>query len=150
MSNVFDSPRRYEREAVETRRRLSSTLDELTSSLTPGRVLDEVMSFSRAGGGDVLRGLGGAASANPIPTLLVGAGLAMFLSGRGGTISRTGNGFVAVDGVPGRADGREAGAPVTGGVADKVKSAFRSVEEQAALVAAGAAASAEGLRAGAA
>ena len=63
------SPRAYEREADETRRRLSTSLDELASNLTPGRMLDEVLSYARAGGGDFLRGLGNAASANPMPTL---------------------------------------------------------------------------------
>ena len=77
------SPRAYEREAEETRRRLSTSLDELASNLTPGRMLDEVLSYARAGGGDFLRGLGNAASANPMPTLLIGIGAAMFLTGKG-------------------------------------------------------------------
>ena len=81
--SVQDSAHAYERQAVETRRRLNTALDELTNNLTPGRVLDEVMSFSRAGGGTFLKGVGTAASTNPIPTLLIGAGLAMFLSGKG-------------------------------------------------------------------
>ena len=81
--SVQDSAHAFERQASETRRRLNTALDELTYSLTPGRVLDEVMSFSRAGGGTFLKGVGNAASTNPIPTLLIGAGLAMFLSGKG-------------------------------------------------------------------
>jgi ElaB/YqjD/DUF883 family membrane-anchored ribosome-binding protein len=62
---------------------LSNNLDELANHLTPGRVLDEVMTYSRGGGADFLRGLRNAAAANPIPTLLIGAGCAMFLSGKG-------------------------------------------------------------------
>src|SRR5262249_17268829 len=77
------SPRVYEREADETRRRLSTSLDELASSLTPGRMLDEVLSYARAGGAGFLRGLGNAATANPMPTLLIGLGAAMFLTGKG-------------------------------------------------------------------
>jgi hypothetical protein len=77
------SVRDYELEADETRVRLSSSLDELARNLTPGHVLDEVLTYTRAGGGDFLRGLGSAASSNPVPTLLIGLGAAMFLTGKG-------------------------------------------------------------------
>ena len=83
MRPELESADEYERAAEIHRRRLSSTLDELGASLTPGRMLDEVLSYTRAGGGDFLMGLGKAASANPVPTLLIGVGAAMFLSGRG-------------------------------------------------------------------
>jgi ElaB/YqjD/DUF883 family membrane-anchored ribosome-binding protein len=72
-----------ENEAAATRARLSGHLDGLVDSLTPGKMLDEVLTYSRRGGSGFLRGLGGAAAANPIPTLLVTAGCALFLSGRG-------------------------------------------------------------------
>jgi len=84
MNNDLDkSSRELETEASATRARLSNNLDELANHLTPGRVLDEVMTYSRGGGADFLRGLRNAAAANPIPTLLIGAGCAMFLSGKG-------------------------------------------------------------------
>src|SRR6478735_8241897 len=73
----------YERQAHESRRRLASTLDELADNLTPGRVLDEVMSYARGGGGSFLKSLGNAATANPIPVALLGISAAMFLTGRG-------------------------------------------------------------------
>jgi hypothetical protein len=92
----------YERAAENNRRRLASTLDELAASLTPGRMLDEVLSYARAGGGDFIRGLGRAAGENPVPTLLVGMGAAMFLSGKG----RIGTGS-------GEAHGRRAEEPGT-------------------------------------
>jgi hypothetical protein len=90
-----ESTKSYEREAEATRQRLSTSLDELATNLTPGTMLDEVLSYARAGGGDFLRGLGSAASANPIPTLLIGLGAAMFLTGRGridGKTDRAANG----------------------------------------------------------
>ena len=84
MNNDLDkSSRELETEASATRARLANNLDELASHLTPGRVLDEVMTYSRGGGAGFLRGLRNAAAANPIPTLLIGAGCAMFLSGKG-------------------------------------------------------------------
>jgi Protein of unknown function (DUF3618). len=73
----------YERAAENNRRRLASTLDELAASLTPGRMLDEVLSYARSGGGDFIKGLGRAAGENPVPMLLIGVGAAMFLSGKG-------------------------------------------------------------------
>jgi hypothetical protein len=85
--------RAYERAADDTRRHLSSSLDELAANLTPGRMVDEALSYARSGGGDFLAGLGKAASANPIPTLLIGVGAAMFLSGKGRIgEANTGNG----------------------------------------------------------
>ena len=83
MSNDHLSTRDYERVADASRRRLASSLDDLSRSLTPGRMLDEVMTYARGGGTDFFRGLGKAASANPIPTLLVSVGSIMFLSGKG-------------------------------------------------------------------
>jgi ElaB/YqjD/DUF883 family membrane-anchored ribosome-binding protein len=82
-NDLDKSSRELETEASATRARLSNNLDELANHLTPGRVLDEVMTYSRGGGADFLRGLRNAAAANPIPTLLIGAGCAMFLSGKG-------------------------------------------------------------------
>ncbi|MFL5259690.1 MAG: DUF3618 domain-containing protein [Hyphomicrobiales bacterium] len=77
------SARAIENEADATRSRLAGTLDELANNLTPGRMLDEVLTYSRHGGGDFLRGLKNAAVENPIPALLIGAGCAMFLTGKG-------------------------------------------------------------------
>src|SRR3954463_8868697 len=77
------SSRDIEMEAAESRRRLSSALDELTVQLTPGRMLDEAMSYAKIGGGNFLLGLGNSAKQNPLPTLLIGLGAAMFLSGKG-------------------------------------------------------------------
>jgi len=39
--------RALDREASARRERLASTLDELSASLTPGRVLDEVLSYAK-------------------------------------------------------------------------------------------------------
>jgi len=76
--------RALDREASARRERLASTLDELSASLTPGRVLDEVLSYAKGGGGNFLMGLGKSAAANPLPTLLISTGCALFLSGKGG------------------------------------------------------------------
>jgi hypothetical protein len=46
-------------------------------------MLDEVLTYARGGGASFIKGLGNAASNNPLPTLLIGVGAAMFLSGKG-------------------------------------------------------------------
>lgn len=92
MSAAFEtSPLHFEKEAINARRRLSSNLDELADNLTAGRMLDEVLGYARGGGASFLKGLGNAASENPIPTLLVGVGAAMFLSGKGRVAQRNGS-----------------------------------------------------------
>ena len=70
----------YEREAEHTRRRLADNLDELSDRLTPGQVFDEMLTYSRAGGGTFFRAFSNAMRENPLPSLLIGAGCMMFLS----------------------------------------------------------------------
>ena len=70
----------YEREAEHTRRRLAENLDELSDRLTPGQVFDEMLTYSRAGGGTFFRAFSNAMRENPVPSLLIGAGCMMFLS----------------------------------------------------------------------
>jgi len=80
----YSSPRDYEREAEITRYRLAHNLDELSDRLTPGQVFDEILTYTRGGGGTFLRALTNAARENPIPSLLIGAGFMMFLSEKTG------------------------------------------------------------------
>ena len=80
--------RDYERQAEATRHRLADTLDELHDRLTPGHMLDEVLTYARGGGAGFMRALGNAARENPIPALLIGAGCAMFLAEKTGMTQR--------------------------------------------------------------
>lgn len=83
MTSSHDRPsssRDYEREAARTRQRLADNLDELTDRLTPGQVVDEMLTYSKASGGAAFRTFSNAMRENPIPSLLVGAGCMMFLS----------------------------------------------------------------------
>jgi hypothetical protein len=87
------SVERFENEAEAARRRLSQTLDELSVKLTPGGVLDEMLTYAKAGGQDFMKALGRSAAANPLPALFIGVGCAMFITGRGritGTTEREG------------------------------------------------------------
>ena len=78
----------YEREAEQTRRRLAQNLDELSDRLTPGQVFDELLTYSRAGGGTFFRAFNNAMRENPLPSLLIGAGCMMFLSEKMGLRAR--------------------------------------------------------------
>jgi ElaB/YqjD/DUF883 family membrane-anchored ribosome-binding protein len=76
------STEQLERETEQTRARLAETLEEL-KSMSPGRVLDEVLDYAKEGGGDLLRGLGRQVSDNPIPAALIGAGIVWMMMGTG-------------------------------------------------------------------
>jgi len=85
------SSRDYEREAEASRHRLASNLRQLTDRLTPGQVIDEVLTYAKGGGGTFLKAFSNAAKDNPIPSLLMGAGLLMFLSEKTGLTSMLGH-----------------------------------------------------------
>jgi hypothetical protein len=121
-----------ERDAEMRRRRLSHSLDELTERLTPGSVIDEVLSYTRAGGGDFLKGLGKSAAANPIPTLLIGVGCMMFLSGRTGlTAGRTGSQVPLGSTAPHGAGLLASIRDMLGGAASTLKAGASSAKEAA-------------------
>ena len=65
-----------EREAEETRAQLAGTLDELRFRLTPGQVVDQVGDYVRDGpAAEFLRNLAREIRENPIPVLLIAAGI---------------------------------------------------------------------------
>lgn len=72
----------YEREAEAHRHRLVETLDELNSRLSPGQMLDEVLTYAKVGGGNFGQAAMNAAKHHPVPTLLIGAGVMLFMSDR--------------------------------------------------------------------
>jgi hypothetical protein len=88
MHNGNGSASELEFEAEATRDNLASTLDELRGRMTPGQVMDEVLSYAKGSGASFLQSLFEAAKANPIPTMLIGTGCAMFLSQKSSPPSR--------------------------------------------------------------
>jgi len=76
------STEQLERETEQTRARLAETLEELRS-MTPGRVLDEVLEYAKEGGGDFMRNLGTQVVENPLPATLIGAGIAWYVMSNG-------------------------------------------------------------------
>lgn len=77
------SPAQIEREIEAQRSRLSSTIDEIQDQLSPGQLIDQVMSMTKANGGEFAKNLGGAITANPLPVALLGASLLWLISGAG-------------------------------------------------------------------
>lgn len=75
------------REVESSRARVTETLDELKARMSPGQLVDEMLAYSKGAGGDFLANAGRAARENPLPVLLVGAGLAMLVTSRGGSSS---------------------------------------------------------------
>src|SRR6202007_1972832 len=70
----------FEREAEETRWQLTGTLEELRDRMTPGRVVDQVVDYTRDGpAAEFLRNLGREVRENPMPLVLIGIGIAWLM-----------------------------------------------------------------------
>jgi hypothetical protein len=67
---------RLEREAEETLWQLSGTLDELRGRMTPGRVVDQVLDYTRGSpAAEFLHNLRREVRENPMPLVVVGIGI---------------------------------------------------------------------------
>lgn len=73
-----------EREVEQSRARVGRTLDEIQDRLSPGRLVDQAVTYLRdGGGGEFARNLGQSVRQNPMPVALVALGVAwMMMSGR--------------------------------------------------------------------
>src|ERR1700739_4374953 len=70
----------FEREAEETRWQLAGTFEELRDRMTPGRVVDQVLDYTRDGpAAEFLRNLGREVRENPMPLVLIGIGFAWLM-----------------------------------------------------------------------
>ena len=68
---------RLEREIEETRWQLSGTLEELRGRMTPGRVVDQVIDYTRdSPAAEFFRNLGREVRENPLPVVVIGIGIA--------------------------------------------------------------------------
>jgi hypothetical protein len=71
---------RLEREVEETRWQLSGTLEELRGRMTAGRVVDQVIDYTRdSPAGDFFRNLGREIRENPLPLVVIGVGITWLL-----------------------------------------------------------------------
>lgn len=74
------SSAQLQREAEAQRAQLSATLDQLGDSMTARQISSELLSLAKDSGVSIVRTLAHAARDNPIPALLIGAGLVMMLT----------------------------------------------------------------------
>ncbi|MBL9059992.1 MAG: DUF3618 domain-containing protein [Mangrovicoccus sp.] len=73
-----------EREAERVRAQLSDTADELRARVSPGQIMDDMMTAIRDGGAtEMLDNLAAQARANPVAVAMIGGGLAWLMLGRG-------------------------------------------------------------------
>jgi hypothetical protein len=71
---------RLEREVEETRWQLSGTLEELRGRMTPGRLVDQVIDYTRdSPATDFFRNLGREVRENPLPVVMIGIGIGWLL-----------------------------------------------------------------------
>src|SRR5690606_21569414 len=70
-----------QRELEAHRHRMESKIDETQARLSPGQLIDEVLSYSKGGGTEFRSTLGQTASRNPLPVPLLGVSLAWLIAG---------------------------------------------------------------------
>ena len=79
------SSEQLERQTEQNRAEVELTIDELRARLSPGQIVDEVLSYWKDGGSQFATNLGRQVTNNPLPVALIGGGLAWFLFGQGVT-----------------------------------------------------------------
>jgi hypothetical protein len=70
-----------EREVEAQRAQVESTIGEIKERLTPGQLVDELLSYTKHGGAHFASNLGQTVTANPLPAALLGVSLAWLIFG---------------------------------------------------------------------
>jgi hypothetical protein len=83
MSSFGKDSAQLEREVEEQRRRVENRIGEIRERLSPGQLVDEVLSYTKDGGMSFAAGLGNTITANPLPAALLGISLVWLMSGKG-------------------------------------------------------------------
>jgi hypothetical protein len=84
MAYTSENPKsaEIEREIAEDRRRIEDRIDAIQQRMSPGQLVDEVLTYAKStGGGEYVANLGGALKSNPIPLALMGISLAWLMAG---------------------------------------------------------------------
>ena len=85
-----------EREAEQTRAAFERTLEELRARITPGQIVDQLMDYARTGtAADFFRNLGQRTVDNPLPLMMVGAGIAWLVLANSGRAAGPSAGTIA-------------------------------------------------------
>ena len=69
-----------QREIDEQRSRVESTIDQIQEKLSPGQLVDELLAYTKGGGGEFVASLQRNVTANPLPVALLGVSLAWLMA----------------------------------------------------------------------
>jgi len=75
---------KIEQDINRSRHALNDTIEQLGGKLSPGQIVDEALGLARGQLGSLTANLGRQVRDNPIPLLLIGAGIGMLVLNRGG------------------------------------------------------------------
>jgi hypothetical protein len=78
--NGRKSAAELDRETQQQRERIEARIGEIKQRLSPGQLMDELLSYTKDGGSRFVSNFGAQVSANPIPAALVGVGLVWLMS----------------------------------------------------------------------
>lgn len=69
-----------QREIETQRSRVESTIDQIQDKLSPGQLVDELLAYTKGGGGEFVASLQRNVTANPLPVALLGVSLAWLMA----------------------------------------------------------------------
>lgn len=87
MSSYGKDSAELEREVEAQRQRIEDRIGEIKDRLSPGQIVDELLSYSKHGGQHFAANLGQTVSNNPLPAALLGISLVWLMSGQGPRLS---------------------------------------------------------------
>lgn len=87
MSTYWKDSAQLEREVEEQRQKIESRIGEIRERLSPGQIVDELLSYTKNGGQHFAANLGQTVSNNPLPAALLGISLVWLMSGQGPKLS---------------------------------------------------------------
>ena len=87
MSNYSKDSAQLEREVEEQRQKIENRIGEIRERLSPGQIVDELLSYTKNGGQNFAANLGQTVSNNPMPAALLGISLVWLMSGQGPKLS---------------------------------------------------------------
>ncbi len=83
MNNNGKDSAQLEREVEAQRQQIENRIGEIRERLSPGQLVDELLSYTKNGGQQFASNLGSTVASNPLPVALMGIGLAWLISGQG-------------------------------------------------------------------
>lgn len=89
MSTYSKDSAQLEREVEQQRQKIESRIGEIRERLSPGQIVDELLSYTKNGGQNFAANLGQTLSNNPLPAALLGISLVWLMSGQGPKLSLT-------------------------------------------------------------